>query len=81
VYTELIKFLETQNYHNLRVLEDGCIVGTMELMFTRAIFIGLARYGWEKRFCFDNKDLALTELAKLQTEDDEPTGYIARRGK
>lgn len=81
MYAELIAYLEREGYQNLRVLEDGSIVGTMELMYTRAIFMGMTRHGWEKRFCYANKALALTELAKLKTEEDVPTGYIARRGR
>lgn len=77
---ELLAFLAHNGYKNLRVLADGCIVGTLELMFTRAIFINLNRWSYEKRFCFEDRELALTELAKLQSEDDEPTGYVARRG-
>lgn len=69
-----------QDYQNVRMLEDGTIVGTVELAFTRAIVIGLNHVGWEKRFCFENRSLAVSELAKLKTFADEPEGYIARRG-
>jgi len=76
---ELIAWLAGQGYENLRQLEDGTVVGTYELMFTRAIFIDLTYTGFDKRFCFQDRELALEEIAKLQTGDDEPTGYIARR--
>jgi len=76
---DLIDWLAGQGYENLRELEDGTVVGTYELMFTRAIFIDLTATGWDKRFCFQDKPLALEELAKLKTGDDEPSGYIARR--
>lgn len=76
---ELIAWLEPQGYQNLRELPDGYVVGTMELIFTRAIFIGLNEWSFEKRFCFSDRELALTELAKIQSVDDEPTGWVARR--
>ena len=79
--SDLIEYLKEEGYDNLRVLEDNTIVGTCELFFTRAICIGLNRWSWEKRFCFRDKELAITELKKLVTGDDEPTGYVARRGK
>lgn len=77
---ELVEYLRPQ-YDNLRVLDDGTIVATLELLYTRAIFIGLNRYGYEKRFCFKNRDLAMVELAKLKTGEDEPQSgtYVARR--
>lgn len=77
--TELIDWLSKQGYENLRELEDETVVGTTELMFTRAIYIDLTYSGCDKRFCFKDKALALEELSKLKTCDDEPTGYIARR--
>ena len=69
------------NYLVVDFLRDGTIIGLGDLMFTRAIYIDLDLYGWGKRFCFEDKDLAVEEYAKLQTGDDEPTGWIARRGR
>lgn len=62
-------------------LRDGTIVGMGDLMFTRAIYIDLDLNGWGKRFCFEDKDLAVEEFMKLKTGDDEPTGWVARRGR
>lgn len=78
--SELIEYLLTQGYENLRELTDGTVVGTTDLLFTRAVFVGLNRWSWDKRFCFEDRFRALEELEKLQTQDDEPTGFIARRG-
>ncbi|CAB5224443.1 hypothetical protein UFOVP393_80 [uncultured Caudovirales phage] len=69
------------NYLVVDFLRDGTIIGLGELMFTRAIYIDLDLNGWGKRFCFEDKDLAFEEYMKLQTGDDEPTGWIARRGR
>lgn len=77
--TKLIQFLEKEGYENLRVLEDGTVCATLELIFTRSICIGLNYQSWEKRFCFSDRELAVTELNKLKTGDDEPVGYVARR--
>lgn len=69
------------NYTVVDFLRDGTIIGLGDLMFTRAIYIDMDLNGWGKRFCFENKDLAVEEYAKLQTGDDEPTGWVARRGR
>ena len=69
------------NYLVVDFLRDGTIIGMGELMFTRAIYIDLDLNGWGKRFCFENRDLAVVEYMKLKTGDDEPTGYVARRGR
>lgn len=69
------------NYLVVDFLRDGTIIGMGDLMFTRAIYIDLDLNGWGKRFCFEDKDRAVEEYMKLQTGDDEPTGYVARRGR
>jgi hypothetical protein len=68
-------------YQVVDILRDGTIIGLGDLMFTRAIYMDMDLNGWGKRFCFEDRDLAVTEYAKLQTGDDEPTGWVARRGR
>ena len=69
------------NYLVVDFLRDGTIIGLGELMFTRAIYMDMDLNGWGKRFCFEDRDLAVQEYMKLKTGDDEPTGWIARRGR
>lgn len=66
-------------YLDVRRLEDGSIAALGELMFTRAIYLGCNAEGWERRFCFQDRGLASEQFDKLKSEDDEPTGWIARR--
>ena len=76
-----IKDLGGGSYSLLAYLMDGTIIGVGDLMFTRAIYIDLDLNGWGKRFCFEDRDLAVEEFMKLKTGDDEPTGWVARRGR
>jgi hypothetical protein len=76
-----IKALGGGSYQDVSYLRDGTIIGIGDLMFTRAIYIDLDPNGWGKRFCFEDRDLAIAEYVKLQTGDDEPTGWVARRGR
>ena len=69
------------NYLVVDFLRDGTIIGMGDLLFTRAIYIDLDLNGWGKRFCFEDKDRAVEEYMKLKTGDDEPTGWVARRGR
>jgi hypothetical protein len=68
-----------QGYLKVRVLPDGSIAALGDLLFTRAIYLGCDRDGWARRFCFEDRKLAVTRFNELQTEDDEPVGYTARR--
>ena len=69
------------NYLVVDFLRDGTIIGMGDLMFTRAIYMDMDLNGWGKRFCFEDKDRAVEEYMKLKTGDDEPTGWVARRGR
>jgi hypothetical protein len=75
---DLLNWLKDQ-YKEVRVLDDGSIAAVGDLMFTRAIYVGLNRYGYERRFCFKDLQRANAEFEKLKSEFDEPSGYIAQR--
>lgn len=75
---DLLAWLKSQ-YLDVRVLPDGSIAALCELITTRSIILGVTRDSWESRFCFRDRTLASVRFAELQTEDDVPAGFIARR--
>lgn len=79
---ELIEHLKVDGYTNLRQLADGCIVGTIDLMYTRGVCIGLNEWSWERRYCYQDRGMATVACNALMSEDDEPlAGYVAMRSK
>lgn len=79
---QLAKDIQAENnYIAVRVLDDNSIAAICDLFTTRSIILGLSRNFWERRFCFSDRPRANIEFAKLKSEDDEPTGYSARRPK
>ena len=66
-------------YSEVRTLPDGSIAAVGDLIFTRAIYLGCDEIGWSRRFCFDDRPRANEEFKKLQSRDDTPSGWIARR--
>lgn len=66
-------------YLAARVLPDGSVAALQQLMYTRAILLGVNRESYESRFCFKDFALAQQRFEALLTEDDEPQGYVARR--
>jgi hypothetical protein len=68
-------------FREVRVLSDGSIAALGDLLYTRAIHLGCDLWGWSRRFCFSDRARADSEFAKLQTEDDTPEGWVARRPK
>lgn len=63
----------------VRALPDGSVAMLVDLMYTRAICLGATAWGYSSRFCFEDRERATAAFATLQTEDDVPVGWIARR--
>lgn len=77
---ELLEFLQDNGYQGLRLLPDGTIIGTLELMFTRSLCVDIDRYGWAYRFCYEDRELATRACATLKSGDHAPLpGYVATR--
>lgn len=75
---QLVEWL-AQDYQRVRLLPDGSVACLGRLLYTTAIFLGCDRWGFSKRFCFEDHALAAQRFEELQGEDTEPAGYIARR--
>lgn len=79
---EFLQTVKTMGgFREVRVLSDGSIAALGDLLYTRAIHLGCDLWGWSRRFCFSDRARADSEFAKLQTEDDTPEGWVARRPK
>jgi hypothetical protein len=78
----LLAFLREQKFQNLRVLDNGTIIGTIDLMFTRSLCVGLGWDSWEARYCYPDRELATMASYALIDDDHPPLpGYIATRGR
>ena len=74
---QLKSFLEDQGYKNIRILPDG-IVCTNDFMFTRAVLINVDYEGYEKRYCYKNRELADKMCLSMTSIYDEPLpGFTA----
>jgi hypothetical protein len=67
------------SYREVRVLPDGSVAALADLLYTRAIVLDCDLIGYGARFCFKDKALADQRFAELQSADDVPEGFIARR--
>lgn len=75
---DLEQWLRDQ-YPMVRKLPDGSYAALMPLMYTTSVILGCTRWGYGSRFCFEERERATEVLNALQSEDDQPTGWIARR--
>lgn len=67
------------SFIELKMLEDGTVVGTGNLMFTTALYVDLDLAEWGNRYCFDDRAKCFEQYGLMDTGDFEPTGYIASR--
>lgn len=72
--------LLAEQYPLVKRLDDGSFAAVCPLLYTVSILLGCNRTGYGRRFCFEGWEKALEQFGKLKTEDDEPAGFIARRG-
>jgi hypothetical protein len=72
--------LREADFIEARRLTDGTYVGVLNLMFTKGLCIGITPLtSYERRYCYESLGDALAEYRLLQTGDDVPSGWIARR--
>ena len=75
------KLRASGDYPAVRVLPDDSVAAVMPLITTTSVILGCTSWGYARRFCFKSPALALQRFVELQSEDDEPEGWIARRPK
>jgi len=77
----LARHLEEKNDgYTCRVLNDGSIACMFDLLFSRAIVLGVHSMGYETRYCFESKRVAAFKFAQLRTRHEKLDGYVAKRG-
>lgn len=76
-----LSILYDNGYDNIRVLDDGTIIATIELLYTRAVVIDLNDFGYDKRYCYSDRELATAACLALTSGDETPlAGFVATRG-
>lgn len=75
----LLAFLKRQGYLDARYLPDGSCAALVKLGFTTAVITGVSFSGYASRFCFEDRATAWEQYLSLQSQDDVPEGWIARR--
>jgi hypothetical protein len=74
----LIRWLQS-SYTAVRKLPDGTFACIHPLMFTTSVILDCEWWGYGRRFCFESPGRAREVFDSLESADDEPTGWIARR--
>jgi len=75
---EIVTYLKDQ-YREVRVLPDGTVAAIHDLLTTRSIMLDCDEWSFKRRFCFSDRALADKRFAELESAQDVPQGYVARR--
>ncbi len=71
--------LERYGYQNVRLLPSGFFAGVMAQMFTTALFVGLDATGYQRRYCYESDEDAISALAAWDGTDDPPGNWIKEK--
>lgn len=76
------QLVDENGYLAWRRLEDQSVAVLHDLMFTRSICLGTTQLEMftTRRFCYEDRDLAVKVFNQLKTKHDIPSGWIASRG-
>lgn len=67
-------------YLDARQLDDGSRAVMAQLLYTRAIMLGVTKdCAFETRYCYDDNVTCKNQFNGLKSKDDVPTGWIAKR--
>jgi len=72
-------FFLNEGYQCPLQLKDGTWVALLPLIYTTAIVMGLDDTCYSKRYCFESLFDAFDQLMLLESTDNEPVGWIAKR--
>ncbi len=68
------------NYLEAKQLQDGSWAVRAQLLFTRAIMLGVTEdTPYETRYCYDCYLTCQNEFDNLKSKGDVPQGWIAKR--
>lgn len=76
----LIKFLESNGYFNLKEIPGCGLCGLMRFAYTTGLVIGLAEYDYYGRYCFHSLSEAKSALEKWDGEGDPSGEWIKYKG-
>lgn len=67
---ELIDYLKTEGYSELREIEGRGLCGIMRFAFTVGLVYGMTKHGYTARYCYPDMASAKEALSKWDGKDD-----------
>lgn len=75
---KLLDWLQSEGYTDLRVLEDGSVVGVMKMLYTWGTVVDMDYYGHGGRVCWPTYEQAAHFASIMKTINEvPPAGYTA----
>jgi hypothetical protein len=77
---DIIKYLKSEGYSEIREINSKGICGLMDFMFTTGLVIGMNEIGYFGRYCYKTRQEALDALNKWDGSGDPPGNWIKYKG-
>lgn len=78
---DLEEFLREEGYTNIITLPTGEVVALFEFIFTTGLIVGLDRFGYRIRFCFESAEDAYNAMKDWDGKGYPPGPWIKAKGK
>lgn len=78
---EFVAELKCQGYSNVRKLYDGRWIGTMPMLFTVGLFVGLTKDYYDYRYCYPPNGDWEKDVMLWDGQGHPPGDWIKRKGK
>lgn len=78
--TSVYQHFEAMGYFHCRSLPEGKIAANMDMLTTRAIIVGLDSYGYERRYCYQDREEATRELERWDGTGHPGGNWIKLKG-
>jgi hypothetical protein len=68
-------------YSHLRILPSGELIGVCRYLFTYGLTIGIALFGYRKRWCYGREKDAIAAMERWDGRGDPPGPWIKQKPK
>ena len=77
---DIIKYLKSEGYYEIRKIEGKGICGLMDFIFTTGLVIAMDEMGYFGRYCYKTRQEALDALNYWDGFGDPPGNWIKYNG-
>ena len=76
---DLLEKLAREGYRPVRVLPSGVVIGVLRQLYTTGLFVGLNKFTYERRYCYEHQVDAVAAFISWDGAGDPPGMWIKEK--